>query len=257
MDMAELLTLVYAVYGQPLMLAEILRRMSAYSVGIRKRLKLILVDDHGDPEVTVTQAMAFNGHIETELYRIDDDIPWNQMGARNLGMYRARGWCAMLDTDMVLTENSIRAILRFIDANPRGCVLRYGLRHLVHLEQDSIMSSPNTYVIHRADFMESGGYDEDYAGHKGWSDVQLLDILNAHYRIVQRPDIWAIFYHQSSVKDAQVHNSGGVDRSVDRNKKLRISKRNEMRVCGGWKRWVREKKGANLRFGWRKIYPTT
>jgi hypothetical protein len=256
-DVAEQLTIVCAVYGQPMMLAEILKRLSAYPADLRKQLRLILVDDHGDPPISVAQAQAFNGQVETEVYRIEDDIAWNQMGARNLGMHRARGWCAMVDPDMVLTELALRRILKFIERNPRGHVMRYGLRHLDRLDEDSIMSSPNTYVIHRDDFMAVGGYDEDYAGHKGWSDVQLLDILKAHYKVVERPNVWALFYHDSDVPDARVATSSGVDRDISRNKKLRVDKRKEAQTCGGWKRWVKEKKGRNLRFQWRKTYLKT
>lgn len=248
------LTVAFAVYGQPAMLEVQLRTFAAYkSPALRSSLKLIVVDDAGDPPVDKDALAEFelDTGIDTELYRVTKDIPWNQGGARNLAVHVAPdGWLLLIDPDMVFSEDVMARMVLASEAMIRGHVARYALRHASTGEID--MTSPNTYLIHRQDFLDVGGYDEDYAGHKGWSDVQLLDILGAHYKLSRRPDLFAEFYSNALVSDAMVTK---LDRSTKHNRAIRLKKFEQAKSMGGWKRWVKQKKGPNLRFPWVKLFP--
>ncbi len=257
--MLEHLTIVMAVYGQPEMLAHNLIELSCLSDELHKKLKVIVVDDCGDPPARV----AHHEFLDIELYRITEDIPWNQMGARNLAMTHAQGWCLMIDPDMVFSPGTIRRLMNVASKLKRGQVVRYGLRHMGRAKKEEgyrppkdgkiDVSSPNTYLIHRDDFWAAGGYDEDYAGNKGWSDVQMLDVLSSLYRVSRRADLFADFYGTEQISDAAVTS---LDRNVAINRKKRLRKVAQVRKLGGWRRWINRHKGPNLRFPWEKVYPS-
>lgn len=245
-----MLTICMAVYGQPKMLAHQLATIDAYPEAVRERLSLIVVDDHGDPPVRPWDVKTFETLIKKSLFRVDDDIPWNQMGARNLAMEHAEGWCLMIDPDMVFSAEMMGRMLAAQEPLQRGQVVKYGLKHKKSGQLD--MASPNTYMIHRDDFFAVGGYDEDYAGNKGWSDVQLLDILTSCYKMEKRPDLHADFYSANEISDAMVTS---LDRSYAENRKKRIRKTSKAKAAGGWARWARARtKVPRLRFKWHKVY---
>jgi hypothetical protein len=246
------LTIIMAVYGQPAMLAYQLDRIRCYSVDTQERLNLVVVDDCGKPPVDPREIEAMTVGLKgCKLLRVEQDIPWNQMGARNLGMHVSSGHCLMIDPDMVFDGPTMGRMLLAAAKLRRGHVLKYGLKHVSSGKLD--MTSPNTYLIHRDDFFAVGGYDEDFAGHKGWSDVQMLDVLRAHYKIEDRPDLFAHFHGVASIPDAMVTS---LDRSNKHNRKIRLKKVAQAKACGGWRKWVQKHKGPNLRFPWKQLYPT-
>lgn len=246
------LTLVMAVYGQPLMLQEQLLWISSYPQHVRERLSVVIVDDCGEPPVRLETVTCLDAIIKSaKLFRVDVDIPWNQMGARNLGMHHSEGWCVMIDPDMVFDGPTMERMMQAAAKLQRGQVVRWSLRHVSSNKVDQ--SSPNTWLIHRDDFFAVGGYDEDFAGNKGWSDVQLLDILNASYKVQRRVDLVANFHSNESVPDAMVTK---LDRSTSKNRKKRVKKVDQARAAGGWARWAKARKDIpRLRFPWTQIYP--
>ncbi len=244
-----MLTYVIATYGQPKMLECWWENLRGYPDDVASRINLIVVDDCGNPPAEIPDDVA--GVFRAKLFRVEENIPWNQMGARNLGMHHAKHWCIMLDPDMVIDPMMAR---RFLEQEcKRGEVIRFGLCHLDGSVTRIDMTSPNTYMIHRDDFFDAGGYDEDYRGNKGWSDVQLLATLAAHYKMLPRMDLWVQFYGRGLIDDAQVVT---LNRSVAVNKKLHLRKCAEAKRMG-WVKWVQTKKGnmamRNLRFPWKQV----
>ncbi len=247
------LTIVMAIYGQPFMLARQLQEFRTYSPALREQLRFIIVDDHGDPSVTHEMGGLFHELVRTRVYRVDENIHWNQMGARNLGMHKASGWCVMIDPDMVFEADHLERMIQATDKVQRGKVIKYGLSHVGAPERGINMTSPNTFLIHRDDFELCGGYDEDFAGNKGWSDVQMQEVYRQHFKVHERKDLFAMFFGKEQIIDAMVDT---LDRSVAVNRKKRLAKVSQQRGCGGWRPWVIKRKGPNLRFSWTKVFPT-
>lgn len=247
------LTIVMAIYGQPKMLNRQLTEFFNYPESLRKQLRLIIVDDHGDPEVSELQAEFFGQLLRTRVFRVTDNIPWNQMGARNLGMHHATGWCVMIDPDMVFEADHLERMVLATDKIQKGRVIKYGLKHVDDDKRGINMTSPNTFLLHRDDFFACGGYDEDFAGNKGWSDVQMQEVYHQHFKIQKRPDLYALFFNNDQIADSMVVT---LDRSVVTNRKIRLKKVRQQQGCGGWRPWVKKHKGPNLRFSWIQTYPT-
>lgn len=164
-------TLIVPYYRNPAML----RRQSFEFNKYPPQVKVIVVDD-GSPEPA---AEVLAGFQNVRLLRIDVDIPWNRGGARNLGAHVAdTRWILHVDIDHVLPQLSALELLtsrpkpgtwyrfrryrvgaadatRRKDRLPDAC--KFGE---VHPHVDS-------YLIERAAYWKSGGYDEDYSGGLG------------------------------------------------------------------------------------------
>jgi hypothetical protein len=246
------LTLIFAIYGQPLMLAHQFAAIRGYPATVLDRLNVVVVDDCGTPAVDVREVEALAVGVKSaKLFRVTQDIPWNQPGARNLAMHHAAGVCVMIDPDMVISGKTMESMMEVAEKLPRRRVVKFGLRHVSSGRAD--MSSPNTWLLHRDDFFAVGGYDEDFSGNKGWSDCQLFNILSSCYKIDLRPDLLADFHGTDSVPDAMVTS---LDRSVAVNRKKRMQKAAQARAAGGWARWVKTRKNVpRLRFPWQQVYP--
>jgi hypothetical protein len=111
-------------------------------------------------------------------------------------------------------------------------------------------SSPNVYLIRKEDFERAGGYDEDYAGHKGWSDVQFLHTLTGlKMKFVRPGDLWVRYYRPKDVADATVNT---LNRSVKHNRSLHIVKMGLAKSLG-WAKWAAKNRAKNIRFQWERV----
>lgn len=241
------LTIVMAVYGQPLMLTRQLATIGTYPDSVRQSLKLVVVDDCGTPEVDLHHVAAVGERIkEARLYRVDKDIHWNQGGARNLAMQESSGWCAMIDPDMLFPASVIEKILAAIQTMKRGSNLRFFLKHKGSLDK----GSPNTHIVHRDDFFMAGGYDEDFAGGKGYSDVMLARTMRGiGIKETWREDIYADFINPREVSDAMVTS---ISRDLKRNNPIFKRKLKLCSIRGGWKLFA-QRGAPRIRFPWHRV----
>lgn len=102
-DGERAVTLVMAYYENPDMLRQHCRVWQGYPEDVRARVRVLLVDD-GSPRrpardalrAAVQEAAARGAQLpQIRLLRIQPDVPWNQDGARNLGLHlfwRAGGY---------------------------------------------------------------------------------------------------------------------------------------------------------------------
>lgn len=248
------LTIVMAVYGQPLMLAKQLATIAGYPQSVRSSLRVIIVDDCGTPPVDPSTIHELDRYIDSAtLFRVIKDIPWNQPGARNLAMKHAEGWCVMIDPDMVFSGEMIEKIQVATSTMQRGQNLRFCLRHTDTKRIDD--SSPNTHTVHKDDFMAVAGYDEDFAGRKGYSDVIFARAMRRFgIKEIWRKDIWADFYGVHDLPDALVTT---LDRSVEKNRPLFRSLTNLIRGRRPeFLKWIEKRKTKMIRFPWEQVYPT-
>ena len=207
------LSIILACYGQPLMMAEQEKFWLSWPEDLRKRMEVIVVDDHGDPAYKPGKEWDTDPPIPLRVFRVRTDIHWNQMGARNLGMKMARApWCLMLDPDMVLNSENLRRIFAHMPKFRAGHHFKIKLKHV-----KEPYGSPNLYICCRKDFWAAGGYNENFAGHKGYSDVvlhrTLMEVSKRHFL----GDVWIDFYGRKRIADADVQS---IDRDLKHNKKL-------------------------------------
>ena len=238
-----------ACYGQPLMLGVWWDTIRSYDDETLRFLKFVIVDDCGTPPAEIPDDIK--ERVPVLLLRITEDIPWNQMAARNLGMHHASGWCTMIDPDMVFSLPQMRLLIGATEGLVRGRIVKWALRHFNSGKIDQ--SSPNTWLLHRDDFFAVGGYAEHYAGAKGWSDCTLQDVLRSVYKVDARPDLFADFYGTDAVADAMVTS---LDRSTATNKKKRIKDMAAAKMMGGWAKWAKARINVpRMNFPWIQVWP--
>jgi hypothetical protein len=235
-----------AVYGQPLMLEKWWETIRGYDDEVLDQTRLVIVDDHGDPPAAIPDDIR--AMLGCQLLRVRRQIEWNQMGARNLGVKEAQTpWVLMMDPDMVLEPTVAKRLVNFLPKLRQGSLVKLLLRYTNDVLDNS---SPNVYLIHKSDFLKVGGYDEDYAGHKGWSDVQFLHTLTGFkMAFLKKPDLWVRYYRPRDIEDATVKT---LDRSVAFNRRIHILKMGSVSKVG-WAKWAAANRQKLVRFPWEKV----
>lgn len=208
----EPLTIIHPYYGQK----NIVPFHKLDFPGVR----MVFVDD-GSPEALKPLEWA-------DIYRIEEDIPWNQSGARNLGFHVSEGWCIYSDIDHVVTKEVIQAI-RNRDWD-KSCIYWFGRTE----NGKEIDPAYNCYFIHKEGFDKIGGYDEDFAGGYGFEDTLFFTLAGKYLTPVSWDDI-------KLTCRADI-GSSKLDRNFERNQKILDEKLVD----------VKPVKNSKLRFVWKK-----
>lgn len=149
-------TLALPYYSNPGMLEIQCDALAALPHTLRRALTLIVVDD-GSP---VPARLRADLPFDARLYRMREDIPWNQDACRNLGVAEApTEWVLVTDMDHVPTEALWR---RLMGGALGGFAYTFARVNAPNLEP--YKPHPNSYALTRKQFDAVGGYDERYRG---------------------------------------------------------------------------------------------
>lgn len=155
----------YSEVGNASFVANLVRHYHGLPVSIKERFELLLVDDHSPHALE----SFVQGDLNMRILRIDDDVPWNQPGARNLGVVYSRSdKIVMHDVGQCLPQQTLEKIVKM--ANPANRIYKF----ISVAERDAsvkLKSHPNTLFMSRAQFLRYYGYDEEFAGHYGREDT--------------------------------------------------------------------------------------
>lgn len=146
------------------MLAMQIANWNAYDEVTRANVSVVLVDDGSprNPALPVIQANPCA--LKIALFRIAENIPWNQHGARNLAAKAAsKGWLLMTDIDHLLEPAEAR---KLVDANLHPGV-HYVFDRVSLPDRAPYKRHCNTFLLTRDAYWQTGGYDEDYSGTYG------------------------------------------------------------------------------------------
>lgn len=156
-------TFIYPYYENPKFLAHQLEVWRGYSAPVRERVRIIVVDD-GSPDHPAERVLErCVMPLRLRLFRIEVDVRWNWLAARNIGMRWAfDGWCALTDMDHVI-EDDVAMSLISMNHQP-GVIYRFSRRE--HTGQ-VIHPHPNSMFMTKEMFWKVGGYDEALSGHYG------------------------------------------------------------------------------------------
>jgi len=124
------------------------------------------------------------------LFRVLEDIGFNSHGARNLLMKQTRTeWNMLSDIDRKYPENTLNDII----AKELTGKLERGVYYpFCDIKQGRNKISLNEYIISKADFWKTGGYDEEFVN-VHWGDRLFLDCVS---RITRKSIIsdWRVEY---------------------------------------------------------------
>lgn len=221
-------SIVMPYYDNYSMLQRHVEEWLKWSEYTTNRLKVVVVDDGSPdhPAIEAIEDMGFNlddWNVEFELYRILKDVPWNQDGARNLGMRECgTQFALMTDMDHLLPACHAEKMLRFLE-EPLQEGTYFMPRQWVHTTHQEIPAHPNTFLFRVSDFWEMGGYDEDFAGHYGSDGNFRKCAKGSGLMEVQTHDFGLIVFRREDIEDANTHRYGRKDSEFysHKNPKLR------------------------------------
>lgn len=224
----NMISFVYAYYNSSRMLKLQLDLWCSLSENIRKNCQFILIDD-GSSDKAINYLTHHN--LQLELYEIKENIPWNDVGASNLGFHVVKTeWVFRSDLDYFLSEKSFSEILKYSVKDGEY----YTFKSFRKDTGETVSEHPSTILVKRDDFWKAGGYDEDFVQHYGYSDILL------------RENLTKILVHKVLPINIYVDTSGatvGYDRDTKKNYELLLKKRSgEI-----------PKSNTYLRFSWEKV----
>lgn len=177
------ITLVYPYYCNPTTLELQVEHWSKLPHWMAAHLNVRIIDD-GSPEPA-------KGHLKRigvpiQLYRIKEDKPWNQHGARNLGAHVAPSsddWLLMTDMDIVVPETALCFLLQ--SRLDRDAHYFFGREFA-----DGRPDKPhcNSFLVTKKNFWAAGGYNEDFCGTYGGDGI----FTRALERVSQRIDLGGV-----------------------------------------------------------------
>lgn len=165
------MTLTFAMpyYKNPGMLAHQYGVWSSYPDALKAQIEIVLVDD-GSP-VPALDVPRPAGLPPLRIFRVVEDIPWHQHGARNLAAHAAVApWLLLTDMDHVVPADSLAALLGRIAAAGPETIFTFHRLDAPRLtptlnERGEWKPHVNTYALTRDLFWRVGGYDEDAKGY--------------------------------------------------------------------------------------------
>jgi hypothetical protein len=165
-DYPRPVTLINPYYDNPRWFAQQLFHWRALPDDLKAQLSIIVVDD-GSPdfpaEDVVRERGATLGVRSFRLFRIEVDVRWNWLAARNIAAHHADdGWLALTDIDHVVPGETLRTLV-FGRFNPDR-IYRFSRRE--HTGQ-AIHPHPNSWFMTRQMYWMIGGYDEACSGYYG------------------------------------------------------------------------------------------
>lgn len=129
---------------------------------LRQHLSAIIVDD-GSPSAAADVLMRLEPPFPIRLFRIEQDVRWNWLAARNIGLHHAHnGWVLVTDMDHVAPESTLGALV-YGQHNPK---MVYAFSRIEHTGE-KIAPHSASFFLTRERFWQIGGYDERMSGYYG------------------------------------------------------------------------------------------
>lgn len=237
------LTLVMPYYRNPTMLEFQYSTWASYSDAIKSCFDVVIVDD-GSPVERAIDVIRPAGLPAVSIYRVKEDRPWHQHGARNLGAYVAEGpWLLLTDMDHVVPQTTLERLIGLKDQRA------YMLARLDAPDLTPTLDRhgnrkphPNTFVMRKSTFWRVGGYDEDYCGVYGTDGLFRSRLFSAvQVFLLDDAPIWR--YSRDVISDASTRDVSRKD-GRERGAKQKIR---EMKAAAG-----RADKVVTLNFEWER-----
>jgi len=159
-------TMIYPYYDNPNFLAQQMIGWCKWPEPICQLVKLIVVDDCSPDTPAIRILKQWRDDelpFPIRLFRIDKDIRWNWLAARNVGArYADEGWLLLTDMDHVVPLTSI---LRLQEGDyDKSTIYRFSRQE--H-NGTPIHPHPNSWFMTKEMYWRIGGYDERMSGYYG------------------------------------------------------------------------------------------
>lgn len=215
-------TIVMPYYENPKMLRLQLHEWRMFTPSEKAALSAVIVDDGSSNVPAEENVKAYGPDVgfKIRLFRIVPNIPWNQDGARNLGMKHVdTQWALMTDMDHMIRREQVSRMLNFV--SHRTMKGQYYLPHREDFDGRPNHPHANSYVFNVQDFWMMGGYDEDFAGVYG-SDGNFRKCMRAGLQERVTSDFKLTRWSGDAISDANTKDWGRKDSSYHRSQHPKI-----------------------------------
>lgn len=198
------ITLVLPYYMNGTMLREQQRVWRAYPEKRKPYFHAIVVDDGSPANPAADFVEPDTGIASFQLYRCLEDVRWNWLFCRNLGMQKAKtDWVLLTDIDHVVPESTLRWMQeKDLD---RDNVYRFSRVDAPNLTP--YKPHPNTWFMTRRMFDAIGGYDERFSGYYG-TDGEFRDRVRQSAKQVVMLSEVMVRYPREVIPDASTTRYG-------------------------------------------------
>lgn len=199
---------VYPYYQNPNFLARQVALWLDYPTELQRHLSVIIVDD-GSPDAPARDVLG-NRELpfSLRLFRIEVDVRWNWLAARNIAMHHAADtWCVLTDMDHMIPAATLDRLT--------ACVHDTKVIYRLSRREGSgvaIHPHPNSMFMTRDMFWRVGGYDELLSGCYGtdgeWrrrcaATAQVLTLTDELLRYEHDGDSSTVRYKRKQPEDAR------------------------------------------------------
>ncbi len=180
--------------------------------------EIIVVNDHGDKSLR-EMLLEIERKCPITYAYVENDIPWNYTGARNLGVWLSKGeFLAMEDTDHIPHPEFYEQALKLLEDRPEvGRVLS---KNRLKVRKEEVIKKPvseceeigtttfhrDTQILRRDTFLRMKGCDEQFAGAYAWACTDWRRRLNragiisdniGHYYLVVGAETQSLVHRKS------------------------------------------------------------
>lgn len=149
----------------------LLEHYAGYSPDLLDRIHFVIVDDGSPLSISPPEV-----DLNLTWIRVNEDIRWNQGGARNVGVIYAKSDKLLLsDLDLMFPEETLRAL---VEAGPCGKSI-FKFKEMDKATGELRKGHPNTFFLSRARFLRFYGYDEEFTGNYGAEDFRFVKFQKA------------------------------------------------------------------------------
>ncbi len=153
------LTIVVPYYECQRFFADQVEHWRTFDAELRQHVTAIIVDDGSPMPAQLPADLPFT----IRLFRIQQDVRWNWLAARNIGAHHAdTPWLLLTDMDHRIPEETLRAVI-LGKHDPKTV---YAFSRQEHTGE-VIQPHSASFLMTRAMFWKIGGYDEALSGHYG------------------------------------------------------------------------------------------
>ena len=209
------ITICYQYYNDNESLEVLLKNLEEIPEEILRSFKFQIVDDCSKL-IPLESYESELRKYQISAYKIVDDIPWNQSGARNLNAYKCDTKFAIFtDIDHFFEQHTLSELKRLVEQNlvSAGAIYRFSRKTT---KGEVIKPHVNTYLSLTNTFKRIGGIDEDFAGQYGYEDKFFIEEAKASgYNLIDLDDFFTVVYSNKSGNQKEQ-----VSRNMDRNVEL-------------------------------------
>lgn len=192
-------------------------------------MEFIIIDD-GQPLKYEIPDFNLNLH----WIKINEDIKWNQSGARNLGVLSAKSDKLIItDLDHIFYEDTLKFMATYNFKEKEIYKSRRTHIHRNGFIAGNYPGAGNIYVMSRGDFLKYFGYDEEFAGNYGYEDdfcAEYFDALGFKRKYITKKKY---FYRERDDNDVNRKSSyHSLNRDDSQNKIIYEKKIEKMKKYG-------------------------